>query len=280
MATALRGRGTKKEERRSGGLTLTERARMLSQLLQRSGGGPVDFEEMAEVLARAVDASVFVLARSGRLLGYHVFEALSCELAPGRLASTGQLAHGPSQALLEVRETEANRSVPEGQCMFDPEVPCTKGTRIMSVVPIVGAGQRLGTLVLARDDTPFSEQDLVLADWGATVAGLEILRVKTQEIEEEARQKAAVQVAIGTLSFSELEAVQHIFEELDGREGLLVASRIADRIGITRSVIVNALRKFESAGVIESRSLGMKGTHIKVLNDYLLPELDRIRSMA
>ena len=41
-------------------------------------------------------------------------------------------------------------------------------------------------------------------------------------------------------------------------EGLLVASKIADRVGITRSVIVNALRKFESAGLIETKSLGMK----------------------
>lgn len=260
-------------------MTLTDRARMMSQLLQRSGGGPVDFEEMAEVLARAVEASIFVLARSGKLLGYHVDESLSCELGSQRLCSAGQLGQGPSRDLLEHRDTVANRTVEAGQCMFDPDLGCTKQARVMSTMPIIGAGQRLGTLVMGREGREFTEEDLVLADWGATVAGLEILRVKTQEIEEEARQKAAVQVAIGTLSFSELEAVQHIFEELDGREGLLVASRIADRIGITRSVIVNALRKFESAGVIESRSLGMKGTHIKILNDYLMPELDRIRSL-
>ena len=48
-------------------------------------------------------------------------------------------------------------------------------------------------------------------------------------------------------------------------------------MGITRSVIVNALRKFESAGVIESRSLGMKGTYIKVLNSALLDELGKLR---
>ena len=45
-----------------------------------------------------------------------------------------------------------------------------------------------------------------------------------------------------------------IFGELDGDEGLLVASKIADKSGITRSVIVNALRKLESAGVIEVRT--------------------------
>ena len=56
-----------------------------------------------------------------------------------------------------------------------------------------------------------------------------------------------------------------------------MASKIADRVGITRSVIVNALRKFESAGVIESKSLGMKGTYIKILNEYLMDEVQKLR---
>ena len=68
-----------------------------------------------------------------------------------------------------------------------------------------------------------------------------------------------------------------IFDELNGMEGILVASKIADRVGITRSVIVNALRKFESAGVIESRSSGMKGTYIKVLNDVVFDEIEELK---
>ena len=47
-------------------------------------------------------------------------------------------------------------------------------------------------------------------------------------------------------------------------------------MGITRSVIVNALRKFESAGVIESRSSGMKGTYIKVTNEVVYDELKKL----
>ena len=66
--------------------------------------------------------------------------------------------------------------------------------------------------------------------------------------------------------------------ELNGNEGVLVASKVADRVGITRSVIVNALRKFESAGVIESRSSGMKGTYIKVLNDVVFDELTKVNN--
>ena len=106
---------------------------------------------------------------------------------------------------------------------------------------------------------------------------MEILRSKTEEIEEESRKLSVVQMAIGTLSYSELEAIEHIFNELDGNEGLVVASKIADRVGITRSVIVNALRKLESAGIIESRSLGMKGTHIRILNDKLIDELEKVK---
>ena len=85
-------------------------------------------------------------------------------------------------------------------------------------------------------------------------------------------------MALSTLSYSENEAVIRIFEELEGEEGILVASKIADRSRITRSVIVNALRKLESAGVIESKSLGMKGTHIKVLNQKFHQQLEAIKN--
>jgi GTP-sensing transcriptional pleiotropic repressor codY len=82
-------------------------------------------------------------------------------------------------------------------------------------------------------------------------------------------------MAVNTLSYSELRAVSAILAELDGNEGQLTASVIADRIGITRSVIVNALRKLESAGIIESRSLGMKGTYLKVLISDIFEEVKK-----
>ena len=104
-----------------------------------------------------------------------------------------------------------------------------------------------------------------------------MLRAVNEENAEEARKLAVVKSAISTLSFSEMEAITHIFDELNGQEGILVASKIADRVGITRSVIVNALRKFESAGVIESRSSGMKGTYIKVLNDLVFEEVEKLK---
>lgn len=183
-----------------------------------------------------------------------------------------------NKGLLRIRETKSNIEQKDGNCVFSEGDKCLFEDKLTTIVPVIGGGDRLGTLVLARYGSAFDDEDLILAEYGASVVGMEILRSRSERIEKEARKKAAVQIAIDTLSYSELEAIEHIFEELDGEEGLLVASKVADRVGITRSVIVNALRKFESAGVIESRSLGMKGTYIKVLNDNLLGELEKLKS--
>ena len=102
-----------------------------------------------------------------------------------------------------------------------------------------------------------------------------MLRSVKEEEAEMLNNVRKVKSAISTLSYSEIEAIKHVFAELQNNEGILVASKIADKVGITRSVIVNAIRKFESAGVIESRSSGMKGTYIKVLNKEVFDELDK-----
>lgn len=76
--------------------------------------------------------------------------------------------------------------------------------------------------------------------------------------------------AFNTLTFSEKQAVCYLFEELDGLEGIVVASKIADKYKLTRPVVVGGLRKYESAGLIDSRSLGAKGTYVKVLDTSIL----------
>ena len=70
--------------------------------------------------------------------------------------------------------------------------------------------------------------------------------------------------------------MRHVLDNLNDFEGMIVTSKVAEEVGITRSVLVNGLRKLESAGLIESRSLGMKGTYVRILNDLLPEELDKL----
>jgi transcriptional pleiotropic repressor len=255
--------------------TLLEKTRAMSKLIQKAAGKPIDFEEMAKVLSEKITSNCYIIGRRGKILAYWFLWNFHCDKMEEIVVHAERFPESYNQGLMKITETRANTTQVENACVFNKNEKCGMNNKITTIVPILGGGERVGTLVLAKFNEEFTPGDLILAEYGATVIGMEILRVKAEQAESEARKKAAVQIAVGTLSYSELEAVEHIFAELGEGEGLLVASKIADRVGITRSVIVNALRKFESAGVIESKSLGMKGTYIRILNDYLLDEIDK-----
>lgn len=257
-------------------MSLLAKTRMLNRILQKSGTEPVVFDDICNLLSDVLQCNVYIVSRKGKILGYNLSSGFECDIVKDEIIENMRFPEEYNNSLLNINETRENLTN-KNICVFQDNKSCEIDNKISTIVPINGNRERLGTLLLARFDKDFTDDDLVLVEYSATIVGLEILRSKNDLIEEEARKKAVVQLAIGTLSYSELEAVQHIFNELDGLEGLLVASRIADKVGITRSVIVNALRKFESAGVIESRSLGMKGTHIKILNEKLIDELKKIK---
>ncbi|MFC4077851.1 GTP-sensing pleiotropic transcriptional regulator CodY [Salinithrix halophila] len=256
-------------------MDLLSKAREINRLLQKTGGQAVSFMEMAEVLRDVIVANIYVVSRKGKILGFGVAQEHDADEMHQGVLKEGRLPDDYNELIKSIGETSANLDE-TSEYSFTHQVQGHEH-RYTTIVPIIGGGDRLGTLLLTRFDQPFVNDDLILAEYGATVVGMEILQMKAEEAEEEARNRAVVHLAVGSLSYSEQEAVEHIFAELEGTEGILVASKIADRAGITRSVIVNALRKLESAGVIDSRSLGMKGTHIKILNEKLLPALEKLR---
>jgi len=255
---------------------LLKRSRKINHLLQKAGSRTVKFPEMADILEETIKSNIYIADTQGNILGYSLLEDFECEVLHNEILKEEEFPPEYNNILLKTAEIQRNIKKDKEGCIFNEKANCLYENKLTTIVPIFGGGKRLGTLVLARYKDDFTDHDLFLAEYGSSVVGMEIMRSQNNEIEREIRDKTEVQIAVDTLSYSELEAVEHIFDKLDGKEGLLVASKIADKIGITRSVIVNALRKLESSGVIESRSLGMKGTHIKVLNDYLLDEIDDI----
>ena len=140
-------------------------------------------------------------------------------------------------------------------------------------LPIFISNKKFGVIIIYRENEKFDDSIEIVCEYISSIISILIATSNNSKNIEEERQKSIIKSSIGTLSYSELEAILNIFQELDKDEGIIIARNIADKAGITRSVIVNALRKFESSEIIESRSLGMKGTYIKVLNKYLFSEL-------
>lgn len=257
-------------------MALLEKARQMNRVIQRTTGRQVSFAEIAESLCTSIGTNVYILGRRGRVWGYAFIDTFHCPIVEDIIKRESRYPDRNNDELLRVGKTVMNIAGKEN-CVFKRDTRCSIENIFSTIIPILGGGQRLGTLLMSKTDR-FLDEDIILAEFGATVIGMEIQRARLERVESMARQKAAVSNAIETLSYSELEAAVHIFNHLSGTDGLLVASKIADQAGITRSVIVNALRKLESAGLIEVRSLGMKGTYIRIVNTFLIEELDRLHS--
>ena len=251
---------------------LLDKTRKINKLLHNNNSSKVIFNDICAVMTEILDSNVLVVSKKGKILGVGRSVRIRGirELITESVGS--HIDDMLNERLLSILSTKENVNLET--LGFSPEA--IRGYQAI-ITPIDIAGERLGTLFIYKQDAFYEIDDIILSEYGTAVVGLEMLRSVSEESAEESRKEHIVQSAIGTLSFSELEAIIHIFDELGGTEGILVASKIADRVGITRSVIVNALRKFESAGVIESRSSGMKGTYIKVLNEYVFTELEKIK---
>ena len=254
---------------------LLDKTRKIGKLLHNNNSSKVVFNDICKVLREILNSNVLVISRKGKVLGVGKAEGIDTitELLEDNVG--GFIDNMLNERLLGILSTKENVNLET--LGFDGDI--IKGIQAI-ITPIEIAGERLGTLFIYKNKEQYDIDDIILCEYGTTVVGLEMLRAVNEESAEESRKVAVVKSAIGTLSFSEMEAIIHIFDELGGMEGILVASKIADRVGITRSVIVNALRKFESAGVIESRSSGMKGTYIKVLNDVVFDEIEELKAQS
>lgn len=253
---------------------LLDKTRKIGKLLHNNNSSKVVFSDICKVLCDILVSNVLVISKKGKVLGVGVADGVESinELIVDRVG--GFIDSMLNERMLAVLFTKENVNL---ETLGFESTDVKKFQAI--ITPIEIAGERLGTLFIYKCDAQYEIDDIILCEYGTTVVGLEMLRAVNEESAEESRKLAVVRSAIGTLSFSEMEAITHIFDELGGMEGILVASKIADRVGITRSVIVNAIRKFESAGVIESRSSGMKGTYIKVLNDVVFDEIEKLKKI-
>jgi len=253
-------------------IQLLDKTRKINKLLHNNNMGKVIFNDICTVLSDILYSNVLVISKKGKVLGIGQYKGVE-EIHELIVDQVGSLIDPLlNERLLGILSTKENVNLQT----LGFSVDHIKKYQAL-VTPINISGERLGTLFMYKYEKDYDIDDIILSEYGTTVVGLEMMRSVHEENEEEIRKRQIVRSALSTLSVTELEAIQLIFNEMKGNECTLVASRIADKAGITRSVIVNALRKFESAGVIESRSSGMRGTNIKVLNDCTFEELERIK---
>lgn len=255
---------------------LLEKTRELAKVTAREtaqGGGMKSLTRaMADLLG---DVTVYVFGNKGEIIEAAIPDGEQCPLM-----EEGRLSARMAAQVLVASETESFDNT-DGTCPFTNEKQvCPYVPKEGVYVPLWLGEERLGTLAVMAGEGGLNEGQLILAEMAAVVLGMTMLNERRRRELQQSRERFMAELAMENLSYTELIAVNAILEELPGREGIVVASRIADRAGITRSIFASALRKLESANVIHTRSLGMKGTYIQILNDSILDLLESSGSQA
>ncbi|MCR5626033.1 MAG: GTP-sensing pleiotropic transcriptional regulator CodY [Lachnospiraceae bacterium] len=248
-------------------IELLDKTRKIGKLLHNNTRSKVVFNDICKVMKEATASNVLIFSRKGKILG----TAAGSHDVFFKEGMGSFVDKTLNERLLGILSTQENVNL-ETLGFSRSEA----GRYRALVAPIIIAGERNGTMFVYREHDDYSIDDIIICEYGATVVGLEIMRSDNEQNANETRKEKDVHAALSSLSATEKSAIIHVFEELGGLEGILITSKIADRVGITRSVIVNALRKFESAGIIESRSSGMKGTYIKIVNEFVFDEMEKL----
>ena len=185
-----------------------------------------------------------------------------CELLRSHISAAVTLTDQKGQAIIELLQLNSSEN-------------CEKNIENQ---PIIIGNFVIGYLNICRVGDPFTQDEKLGIGVAFSIVTLLLRNKKSQDVAESQRRREVVRNLINTLSFSELEATAEIMSELgDKYEGLLIAGSIADRLGFTRSVITSALKKLDGAGLVETRSLGMKGTYIRVKEMLLVEEMKKLQ---
>lgn len=246
-------------------VTLLDQTRKISKLLHDNSSRVVIFNDICSCVGEILNASCMVVSAKGKVLGIYEKDR-EIGLTDMLADSVGEMID-PSlnERFLSVLSTKENVNL----LTLGFARPVAKDISAI-LLPVFFAGERMGTTFIYRRKAEYEVEDIILSEYANTVIELEIMRALYEEDDEEKRKEEILHAALESLSASEQKAVGFLIRELPGTEGELVTSRVAAKYGITRSIIVNAIKKLEGAGVLEVQSMGMRGTHIRVLNESIL----------
>ena len=246
-------------------VTLLDQTRKISKLLHDNSSRVVIFDDICRCVGEILSANCMVVSAKGKVLGFYEQKegpGLTDLLAD----SVGEMIDPAlNERFLSVLSTKENVNL----LTLGFARPVAKDISAI-LLPVFFAGERMGTTFIYRKKAEYEVEDIILSEYANTVIELEIMRALYEEDDEEKRKEEILRAVLESLSASEQKAVGCLIRELPGPEGNLVTSRVAAKYGITRSIIVNAIKKLEGAGVLEVQSMGMRGTHIRVLNEAIL----------
>lgn len=252
--------------------TLLPKIQELNSIFNKSLTTFTPLASLCDRMCNIIGCNIYVFDSEGNIFAYSVADKFECPYTERSLKEKKLPSY-----YFDIFNTMNNAVTGQYEkipiCTYGNVKICEFDDRYFSLYPIYLNYQKTAGMLLIRYGANFSQTDNILCEYASAIISLEMFQQRQLEIQQKSLEQAAVKLAVGSLSFSELRSVSAVLEQLDGTEGHIFLNAIAEQCYSTHSTVSGALKKLEAAGVISTKSQGVKGKYIKITNQKLYEEV-------
>lgn len=248
---------------------LLERVRQLGKVLHNYTESTLNLTDAVMELAELLNSHILVMDLEGTITELIWYPKIPQPEQWRNLTVGSQLQAVQTERLNSILSTKENVEL-----HLLGMTPLNDSSLLAMIIPLQAAGSRLGTMVIYREASAFDVSDIILGEYGADLLSLELLHRQNAVHEAAESMREQVIQIMQNLSKKEIAAAKAVFDWIGTQTELwITTSKLAEQSHITRTVVINTLKKLAGAGVVEVQSGGAKGTYVSVKNPYFAIEL-------
>mgnify|MGYP001659868982 CR=1 FL=1 len=176
----------------------------MNWVLSESTTGSLSYTDLSRIMSELIHANTYIINAQGRVLGVGYTNAEDDTSTYIDELGFEKIPEANNRNLLKLTETKVNLLGEKLKEILGEDYP--QSGKYHMFIPSVCGGKRIGTILLAKYGAAFTDEDVALGEYGATVVGLEIQRKDQQAMIHERNLRMAVDMAVCSLSYSEHDA--------------------------------------------------------------------------
>lgn len=252
---------------------IVSKIHQLNTVFSKSATTVIPLDALCDELCGIIGCNIYLFNPAGHIFAYSVAQKFLCQYTKCSLENQ-ELPQYYMDLFSKNNVSVTDRFEEHPKCTYEGVEYCFFSNRYYSMYPIFSGFKKVAGILFIRYETPFSESDKVLCEYTYAIVSIEMLRQEQEKIQQVSMEIAKAKLAVNSLTFSEKKAACAVLEEIKGDKGEVFLNSVANKTYTTPSTVSGALKKLELATVIITKSKGVKGMYIKILNQNLRNELE------
>ncbi len=249
-------------------ITVVDKIHKINTIFGRSSSTVIPLSTLCDELCEIVGCNIYIFDKEGYIFAHSIFKDYACPYIFDSLTDK-QLPGYYVERFTDKKSTNIFEPCPS--CTLDDVDKCEFENRYYSIYPVFSNFEKVAGILFLRYNDAFTSSDEVLCEYTTAIVTIEMTRQQHEKIHQTAFETAQAELAVNSLTSSEKNAVECILNVLKTNDGNaeIFLNAIAAQTYVTHSTVTSALKKIEAAGVIKTKSMGVKGKFVQLVNKHI-----------